>query len=245
MDRVISRQAARRGGMPLYRQIKEMILEGIASGAYGVGERVPSEPELVARFRVSRMTANRALRELADAGFVKRIPGVGTFVADRRAQGALLAIRDIAEELAEQGHVHGRRVLAHSRVAASRDLAERFGLAEGATLIHARVLHCRDGVPVLIEDRYVNERVAPGYLHIDLSRETSYAYLTRVAPLEEVEHRIHAMAPPPDIRELLALAPHEPCLVVCRRTWSKGEVTSVAELLHAGSRYDIRGRFRP
>ena len=59
----------------------------IRSGAWAPGARVPSENELVESFGISRMTANRALRELTADGFLARVPGVGTFVqgADRRA----------------------------------------------------------------------------------------------------------------------------------------------------------------
>ncbi|MDP9066232.1 MAG: GntR family transcriptional regulator, partial [Pseudomonadota bacterium] len=68
---------------PLYLQVKRHILENIESGRWATAARVPSENDIVKSFGVSRMTANRALRELRDAGVLVRIAGVGSFVADR------------------------------------------------------------------------------------------------------------------------------------------------------------------
>ncbi len=59
---------------PLYARVKAHILDNIQSGAWEPGRRVPSENELVESFRISRMTANRALRELMAEGFLSRVP---------------------------------------------------------------------------------------------------------------------------------------------------------------------------
>src|SRR6267378_1324288 len=67
---------------PLYFQVKRHILDNIGSGKWGTSTRVPSENDIVKSFGVSRMTANRALRELSDEGVVVRVAGVGSAVAD-------------------------------------------------------------------------------------------------------------------------------------------------------------------
>ena len=73
---------------PRYLKVKEHIRARIASGEFGPGARVPSENELVSRFGLSRMTVNRALRELAADGWLKRRPGVGSFVRQPPARRA-------------------------------------------------------------------------------------------------------------------------------------------------------------
>ena len=77
---------------PLYLQVKRHILDNIGSGKWATSARVPSENDIVKSFGVSRMTANRALRELRDEGVLVRIAGVGSFVADRHAQAHPLEI---------------------------------------------------------------------------------------------------------------------------------------------------------
>ena len=87
-----------------YLQVKQFVLARISAGALAVGDRVPSENELVRELDVSRMTANRALRELAADGVLVRVAGVGTFVAEQRAQAHPLEVRNIADEIRLRGH---------------------------------------------------------------------------------------------------------------------------------------------
>lgn len=229
---------------PLYESVKRHLIEGIESGLWRVGDRLPSEHQLTRRFGVSRMTVNRAMKELEAAGFIERVAGSGSFVADRRVQGELVEIHDLAGELAHRGHRHRCELLERRDFAADGEWAEAFALDPGAPLHYARVLHYRDDQPVLLEERRVNLAVAPEYAAADLNRETSYQVLMRLAPLQRAEHVVRAVPATSELRELLALAENEPCLLVHRRTWAKGSVASLADLWHAGSRYELIGRVR-
>src|ERR1700759_1124800 len=106
---------------PLYLQVKRHILDNIGSGKWGASSRVPSENDLVRSFGVSRMTANRALRELRDEGVLVRIAGVGSFVADGHARAHPRQIRGIADEIRDRGHVHRAEVVALEKVRASAE----------------------------------------------------------------------------------------------------------------------------
>ena len=81
----------------LYLQIKQHILDGIRERHYQAGDRIPTEAALCEQFAVSRMTVNKALRELVAEGWLVRTAGSGSFVADRRTESPLLAIRNIAD----------------------------------------------------------------------------------------------------------------------------------------------------
>lgn len=96
---------------PRYQQLKEMIIGRISSGELLPHDRVPSENELCESMRVSRMTANRALRELTSEGYVERVAGRGTFVADFRGRSHLLEVQNIADEIERRGHSHRSEVL--------------------------------------------------------------------------------------------------------------------------------------
>ena len=74
------RDVERRPPAP-YARVKQHLKEGLAAGRWPPGALMPSEAELVAEFGVSRMTVNRALRELQSEGLVERSQGVGTFAA--------------------------------------------------------------------------------------------------------------------------------------------------------------------
>jgi GntR family histidine utilization transcriptional repressor len=232
-------------GVPLYERIKTLILTHIASGGWAAAQRIPSENELVRLVGASRMTVNRALRELTDAGYLVRVQGVGTFVADRRAQGHPLAIRNIADEILERGHRHGARVIALQRCIATAELAGRFKLRAGHELFHSRLVHLENGLPLQLEDRYVNPVVAPDYLAQDFTVTTPNAYLMQVAPLQSVEHVVQAARTDAITAQLLQMDASEPCLVLQRRTWTQGAVASVVTLSHPASRFELQGQFNP
>ncbi len=69
-----------RSAVPLYHQLKLLLLDEIGRGTYGTKDRLPTEHELCERFGISRTPVNRALSELAAEGVVVRIRRRGTFV---------------------------------------------------------------------------------------------------------------------------------------------------------------------
>jgi len=231
--------------MPRYQKVKDHILGHIGSGAWGSGHRVPSENELVKLLCVSRMTVNRAMRELADEGLLVRVAGVGTFVADRTAHAHPLEVHNIANEIRSRGHEHSVQVLKLEAVEARGDVAESFQAKPGTQIFHSLMLHCENGLPVQLEDRYVNPAVAPDYLNVDFTETTAHQYLIEVAPLQEVEHILRAVMPKAQVRKLLKMPEDEPCLLLQRRTWSGGVVATTSRFYYPGSRYEFSGRFKP
>jgi GntR family histidine utilization transcriptional repressor len=230
---------------PLYLKVKRHILDNISSGKWAAAARVPSENDIVRSFGVSRMTANRALRELRDEGVLVRVAGVGSFVADRHVHAHPLEVRSIAADIRARGHAHRAEVISRERVRAVAQLAADFGVAPRTELYGSLLVHYENDVAVQLEDRYVLARLAPDYLQIDFSRLTPSEYLADIAPLQEAEHVLRAVMPDERTRRLLAMPADEPCLLMIRRTWSGGAIASVAQLYHPGSRYELSGRFRP
>ncbi len=231
--------------IPRYQQLKAYIVGSIQAGELHPGDRAPSELELVRRFGVSRMTANRALCELASDGIVVRQAGVGTFVADAHSRSHALDVRNIADEIRDRGHMHRARVVLLEKAVATRDTAARLQLRPGGALFHSLIIHFENDLPIQAEDRHVSAHAAPGYLDQDFSRITPNEYLSRVAPLQTVEHVIRAEAPAQRIRGLLKMAADEPCLVIYRRTWSGGQPVSIAQLYHPGARYELTAGSQP
>jgi DNA-binding LacI/PurR family transcriptional regulator len=66
---------------PKYRQIYDTLKDAIGSGNYQAGQRLPSESELGKMFSTSRLTVNRALRELQISGLIERRVGSGSYVS--------------------------------------------------------------------------------------------------------------------------------------------------------------------
>jgi len=230
--------------LPAYEQVKSWIRGHIASGEWRPGDPVPSEAALMQQFRISRMTVNRALRELAAEGLVNRIQGSGTRVAQLHRISSRLTIRDIHEEVAERGHVHTTRVVLRRKEKAGAAVAASLGLRSGAAVFHSVLVHLENGVPIQYEDRYVNPTAAPRYLETDFTQTSPTLHLLQHAPLTEASYSIEACLPTSEEAKQLGIKRGEPCLVMMRRTVSGGHVASVARLIYPGTRYSFAGQFQ-
>lgn len=229
--------------VPAFQRIKAHILEQVHSGVWKEGEAIPSEEALARSFSVSRMTVNRALRELSDDQILQRVQGSGTFVAQQKYQATLVDIRNIAEEIKARGHQHRSELHRLERCRAGELLAPAFRLEPAQALFHSVVVHFENDLPIQVEDRYVNPQVAPGYLELDFHTHTPNAYLMKIAPLQGVKFSIEARTPPEEVGEMLQMAAGEVCLVLKRTTLSQARVASVATLWHPASRYQFTGSF--
>lgn len=228
---------------PRYAAIKQSISDAVRDGRLKPGDRVPSEAELVDQFDVSRMTANRALRELQAAGLIVRKAGIGSFIAEQRPIGQMIEIRNIAEEIRERGHLYRARVIQNIAERANAETAPLLEVPMGTKLFHSIIVHHEAEFPIQLEERFVLASIAPHYGDMDFTATTPNEYLTRIAPLERVEHRVCAMIPDARVRAMLDLDPGEPVLRMTRRTWSRSRPVSHAWLTHPGSRFELSAAF--
>lgn len=84
MKSVARSKAHPRGGeapLPAYYRLQMELLRGIENGRWAPGEAIPPERKIAEDFGVSLGTVNRALANLVNDGYLKRIQGKGTFVA--------------------------------------------------------------------------------------------------------------------------------------------------------------------
>ena len=228
-----------------YARVKQHLKDGLAQGRFPPGALMPSEAELVAQFGVSRMTVNRALRELQSERLIERVQGVGTFAAQLHRVSSTLTIRDLHDEITERGHRHEVRVVLAREEVAPAALAQQLGLAPGATAFHTMIVHSEEGVPLQCEDRYVNPACAPGYLTVDFTRTTPTHYLFEVTALWRAQYSIEAALPTREEADLLGIGVGDPCLVVVRRTFTRDAVITIARLVQPGARYTLHGEFAP
>lgn len=229
--------------LPLYQKIKNYIIGQIESGSLKPRGKIPSENQLVRKFAISRMTVNRAIRELTDEGLLTRLAGVGTFVAELKAQSHLLEVHDIADEILARGHYYSRKVIEHDFTKARTDILSRMSLPKASPVFHCLILHFEQYIPIQLENRYVNPDVFPGFGKVDLTKTTPYEYLMSVAPLQRAEHVVSAITPKTSVREALELKDGEACLLLERRTWVRDRVATYVQLYHPGPRYSLKDQF--
>lgn len=230
--------------LALYQQVKDHIARKIQDGSWKAGDRLPSENELVLQFGISRMTVNRALRELVAQGRIVRVAGVGSFVAEVKPQSTLLRIAHLASEIRQRGHDYACRVLSVERMAAPMDVAAALDMRLGESVFHALCVHLENGVPVQLEDRFVSPRMVPDFLQQDFTQVQPSEFLVRNVPYDQAEHVVDAVLPTAEQARLLEMDAAQPCLLLTRRTWSRGVPVTMVRCLHPASRYRLGSRFR-
>lgn len=228
---------------PIYLQIKKIIEKRIANGEWNAGQKLPSENDLVVALDVSRMTINRALRELTQAGLIRRVHGLGSFVAEQPRHASLIELQDIALEIEQGGGQHRSQVLSLESVYASPTVTDLMDIPEDATLYRLRAVHYQDELPLQLESRYVNPAAMPEFINQDFSQVTSTAYLLQQFKPDEMEHLVRAILPDQQTRDLLQMAASQPCLQLTRRTWKNDQVVTYVTLTYPGDRYELGARY--
>jgi len=227
----------------LYEKIKKSVVRDIESGRLSPDDKVLSETRLAKLFNASRMTANRALKELAEEGRIVRVQGVGTFVARPKPDAALLEIKSIAKEIRDWGGVHSSEILVLKKEKVAAKVAQKMDLKADDMVFHSIIVHKDKGIPVQYSERFVNPKIAPHYLSQDFKTITPSDYLLSVAPVQEAEHIIEAVTCKKEIQKILKIKPAEPCLSLKRRTWSYDRVATYSIIISPGSRYKLVGKF--
>lgn len=166
---------AERSPMPLYHRLYVLLRDGIASGTHPAGSVLPSEIELKETFGVSRITAKRALDELATEGLVERVRGRGTTVTGQAA--ALVGARPITasiDGLLESLNAIGRKtsveVIEFAYVPPPDFARIPLALEPGALVQRAVRVRSLDGGPLSQSTTYVPERIGRAYAAKDLKQ---------------------------------------------------------------------------
>ena len=230
------------GVQPRFQVIKDFITQAIQERKYLPDNQILTEYELAEKFQVSRMTANRAVKELVAEGLLVRHQGLGTFVAPQKAESPLVKIRNIAAEIRDRHNVYSNERYELKTIIADQGLADLLGIAAGDPVFYSSMVHKENGHPLQLAERYVNASLVPEYLHQDFSQMTPSEYLSELFPLSEVEHVVEAILPNRFEQKLLKISAETACLLVKRRTWSRNNLVSYARLVHPGDRYRLGSR---
>ena len=229
----------------LHRRIRAEVQARILSGEWPPGHRIPAEHELMAEYGCSRMTVNKALGPLTEAGLIERRRRAGTFVARPKIHSAVLDIPDIAVEVASRGETYAYELWAREERGADVDAAAALDLRAGAKVLALRCLHRAGGRPFALEERLVNLSAAPEARQVDFTLTPPGSWLLAHVPWTEAEHRIGAAAASRSAARTLDIPVGSACLVLARRTWRGDERITDVRMTFPGEAYDLVARFTP
>ena len=206
--------------VPLYTQVRETLRERILDGTYAPHAQLPSESEMVALFKVSRITVRQALSDLQRENLIFKIPGKGTFVAKPKAFQQLGQLEGFAESMGRMGYEIRNQVTSHKTVPASPRVAQRLGLAEGTPVAQIKRVRHLNRAPVSYEVTYLPHAIGERLRQADLAGRDIFLILENDygTALDHADLSIDAVAADASTAALLGVAPGSPLLRMDRLT---------------------------
>lgn len=229
--------------IPVYQSIKDNILNHIHQGIWTVGQAIPTELALTEQFKVSRMTVNRALKELTEEGVLERRQGSGTFVAQKKFNHTFIEIRNIASDIrhAQQqyhAHVLYQEIVPHSDL--TPELQSAFCQPD-AQVCAVYIVHFADQIPIQYEERWVDISLIPPFAEQDFTVVNTSEFLIENVPLERGIYTISAQNAPDTVAQALQMPSGQSALLLSRQTWSQNRVVTKVNMWHCGERYQFTG----
>lgn len=229
----------------LHQKILSDIERKIVSGEWPAGYRLPFEVDLATSYKVSRMTVNKVMTQLANAGLIERRKKSGSFVAQPRGHSAILEIHDIETEVRALSLAYSFSVIRKSVRKARDGDAALLEISPGAALLDVQCLHCADDNPFCLEERLISLDTVPEARTASFDDMAPGAWLLMQVPWSAAEHKIFATSAGMEMSCLLSVPPETACLVVQRRTWSDAGPVTFVRITYPGDRHVVIANFRP
>lgn len=216
---------------PLYHQIFSLLRDRIYDGEFPGGAFLPGEQELATHFNVSRITAKRALDEIAAAGLAVREQGRGTRVCITPRS---TFVRGGVEGLIHSLHANGRgsvQLLEFEYLPATKEIAEKLGIMDGSEVQRAvRVWHGKEG-PFSYLTTYVPGAIGRRWTRKDLEKKPLISLLqTCGVTVSRADEQITAVIADELIASRLEIGFGAPLLKITRTVFDDND-TSVEYLV--------------
>ncbi|NTV11055.1 MAG: GntR family transcriptional regulator [Zoogloea sp.] len=211
---------------PLYRQIKSLMLQALASGEWRPGQAIPSEQELALRFNVSQGTVRKAVDEMAAENLLIRKQGKGTFVASHNDPRSFFRFLRLVPDDGDIAHPESVP-LDCWRAKAGPEAARMLAIEQGAPIIIVRRVLKFAGRSIVVDEIYLS-----GELFHGLTLEVLQSWHSSLYSLFETRYglrmiraqeRIRAVGADRMTAETLSVPEGTPLLSVERVTYTYGD----------------------
>ena len=186
--------------IPLYYQLKTLLLEEIKSNAYPVDSIIPTEKEISEMFEISRTTVRQAITELVREGWLYRVKSKGTFVAQRKIkQDFIRRLESFNEQIERTGRRPGTELLALEVVEMPERAAEAFGVVPGEKVVYLHRKRSADDEPLVTVETYLPYPKCAFLMQHNMAKESMYNVLaereeTRICRVSRILEAVAANA---------------------------------------------------
>ena len=208
----------------LYARVETVLAGEITDGDLKVGDQLPTEDSLIARFGVSRITVRRAIQNLVSRGLVEIRRGKGTFVAAPKITQDLKELSGFVEDMHALGRKPTARVIGKEIVTANATVARQLALTRGERVVRIRRVRLADGVPLSFDETYLPLEIGKKIITNNLKVEPIFSLLERKydVPLIEAEYKLDAVAAENEVARALKVKPQSPIFRIERTSYSTG-----------------------
>src|SRR3984893_17528099 len=208
----------------LYSRVESVLASEINAGALKVGDQLPTEDTLIARFEVSRITVRRAIQNLVSRGLVEIHRGKGTFVAAPKITQELTELSGFVEDMHALGRKPTARVISKEIVTADATVARQLALTRGEHVVRIRRVRLADGIPLSFDETYLPLEIGKKIITNNLKAEPIFSLLERKydVPLIEAEYKLDAVPAETEVDAALKVKQRSPIFRIERTSYSTG-----------------------
>ena len=230
--------------VPMHSVVRTELLTQIRSGRLHPGDQVPTEPQLMASFNVSRTTVRRALRDLETMGLIDRQPGRGSFVSEPKVEPRLDRLTGFVEDMEALG-LHASAIVELIESGPSdAEVSQQLQVAPGETVVHIERVRLANGTPISFDDSYFPADLGSSIAAENLEDEPFYSILEGKygIALAGADYVLSATTADERVARLLAIAVGAPVLRLERTSRAAPDRRPILfEHLHfAGARISYR-----
>ena len=167
----------RRRPEPLWHQAQTALRSLIERGEWSSGAQIPNEDRLCAMLGISRITVRHALRNLEEAGLLRREHGRGTFVRTATIVAGVRGLTSFTDEMRSLALTPGALLLEARRIPAEGEIADALEIASGGAVVKLRRLRLGDGMPIGIQTSHLPEARVPGLFEDAANVQSLYRWL--------------------------------------------------------------------
>lgn len=162
--------------VPIYYQIEELIKDLIEKGELKPGDALPAEREYAEKYQISRMTVRQAFTQLVNDGYLYRLQGKGTFVAERKLEQPLQGLTSFTEDMKERGLEPGSQLIHFEVMPATSQIAHQLSIPEYGPVYEIKRIRLADNIPMALETNYISANLIKG-LTEQIVNKSLYEYI--------------------------------------------------------------------
>ncbi|HEY7832619.1 MAG TPA: GntR family transcriptional regulator [Ktedonobacterales bacterium] len=230
----------RNSPIPIYHQLKEILLKQIRTGAWPPGALIPSERELCDTYGISRMTARQAITDLVNEGVCYREQGRGTFVSPSKIHQQLQHLSGFTEDIRARGQLPSTQVLAAAMLPANETTATRLRVPVDTPVFCLERLRLANDQPLAVERTHILFKGCERLVEEDFAHHSLYRTLEASfgVALVEADQELEAGLASAEDAQLLQIAVGSAVLYTRRTTYGeRNQPIEYARSVYCGNKY--------